>query len=40
MVVHGRGTFTAVHDHYDVVPAHLVDKIAAAAKAAKDPREH
>ena len=36
----GRGTFTAVHDHYDIVPAHLVDKIAAAAKAAKDPREH
>jgi len=36
----GRGTFTAVHDHYDVVPSHLVDKIAAAAKAAKDPREH
>ncbi len=24
----GRGTFTAVPDHYDVVPAHLVERIA------------
>jgi elongation factor G len=23
----GRGRFTAVHDHYDVMPAHLVDKV-------------
>jgi elongation factor G len=23
----GRGTFVAVHDHYDVLPAHLTDKI-------------
>jgi elongation factor G len=28
----GRGSFTADFDHYDPVPAHLVDKIAAAAK--------
>jgi elongation factor G len=26
----GRGRFTAKHSHYDPVPAHLVDKIAAA----------
>ena len=25
----GRGRFTATHDHYDLVPSHLVDKIAA-----------
>jgi elongation factor G len=29
----GRGRFTLRHSHYDPVPAHLVDKIAAAAKA-------
>ena len=23
----GRGRFTIDHDHYDVLPAHLVDKI-------------
>jgi elongation factor G len=23
----GRGTFSARHDHYDVLPSHLVDKI-------------
>jgi elongation factor G len=23
----GRGTFTVEHDHYDVLPAHLVDKV-------------
>lgn len=23
----GRGSFSAVHDHYDVVPSHLVDKL-------------
>ena len=23
----GRGTFAAVHDHYDVLPAHLESKI-------------
>jgi elongation factor G len=28
----GRGRFSASHSHYDPVPAHLVDKIAAAAK--------
>lgn len=22
----GRGTFTMQHDHYDVLPSHLVDK--------------
>jgi elongation factor G len=26
----GRGRFTARHDHYDVLPAHLVDKVAKA----------
>jgi elongation factor G len=26
----GRGRFKAVHDHYDVLPAHLVDKVAKA----------
>ena len=37
----GRGTFTAVFDHYDIVPSHLVDKIAAVAKEAKEhSREH
>jgi elongation factor G len=25
----GRGRFTAVHDHYDVLPSHLVDRVAA-----------
>ena len=23
----GRGRFTATHEHYDVLPAHLVDEI-------------
>ncbi len=36
----GRGTFDAQFDHYDVLPSHLVDKVAAAAKEAKDPKEH
>jgi elongation factor G len=27
----GRGRFTARHDHYDVLPAHLVDKVAKAS---------
>jgi elongation factor G len=26
----GRGRFSARHDHYDVLPAHLVDKVAKA----------
>mgnify|MGYP006147118511 CR=1 FL=1 len=26
----GRGRFSAAHDHYDVLPAHLVDKVAKA----------
>jgi elongation factor G len=26
----GRGRFTVRHDHYDVLPAHLVDKVAKA----------
>jgi elongation factor G len=30
----GRGRFTATFSHYDPVPSHLVDKIAAAAKEA------
>jgi elongation factor G len=29
----GRGSFIARHDHYDVVPANLVDKLVAAAKS-------
>ncbi|NLE72332.1 MAG: elongation factor G [Actinomycetales bacterium] len=32
----GRGTFTAEFDHYDVLPSHLVEKVAAEAKAAKE----
>lgn len=28
----GRGRFTVRHDHYDVVPAHLVEAVSAAAK--------
>ncbi len=28
----GRGSFESQHDHYDVLPAHLVDAAAAAAK--------
>ena len=28
----GRGRFTLKHSHYDPVPAHLVDKLAIAAK--------
>jgi len=35
----GRGTFTAVHDHYDVLPSHLVEKVTAAAKEAREARE-
>jgi len=31
----GRGRFTAEHDHYDVLPAHLVDKAKATLEAAK-----
>jgi elongation factor G len=27
----GRGTFTAVHDHYDVLPSHLEAKVKATA---------
>ena len=23
----GRGTFVAVHDHYDLLPAHLAEKV-------------
>jgi elongation factor G len=30
----GRGQFVAVHDHYDVLPAHLVDKAKATLAAA------
>jgi len=28
----GRGSFSARHDHYDVVPSNLVDKLVAAAR--------
>ncbi len=27
----GRGTFSAVHDHYDVLPSHLVEKVKKAS---------
>jgi elongation factor G len=27
----GRGTFAAVHDHYDLLPNHLIDKIKRAS---------
>ncbi|MDQ3738243.1 MAG: elongation factor G [Actinomycetota bacterium] len=30
----GRGTFTAAHDHYELVPDHLVDKVKQQAKPA------
>lgn len=30
----GRAWFEARHDHYDVLPAHLVDSVVAAARAA------
>jgi elongation factor G len=30
----GRGQFVATHDHYDVLPAHLVDKAKATLAAA------
>jgi elongation factor G len=30
----GRGRFTATHDHYDVMPAHLVDKVKRETKDA------
>jgi elongation factor G len=30
----GRGTFIATHDHYDVLPAHLIDKAKATLAAA------
>jgi elongation factor G len=35
----GRGTFIARHDHYDVVPSHLVEKIKKAT-AANGPTHH
>jgi elongation factor G len=28
----GRGVFSATHDHYDVLPAHLVDKVRREAR--------
>jgi elongation factor G len=31
----GRGRFAMQHSHYDPMPAHLVDKVAATAMAAK-----
>jgi elongation factor G len=30
----GRGRFTATHDHYDVMPTHLVDKVKRETKDA------
>jgi elongation factor G len=32
----GRGRFSAHHDHYDLLPPHLVDAVAKAASVAKD----
>ncbi|MGZ7019126.1 MAG: elongation factor G, partial [Acidimicrobiia bacterium] len=32
-MTHGRGTFSATHSHYDPVPAHVADRITAAATA-------
>jgi elongation factor G len=32
----GRGRFTAKHDHYDVLPAHLVDSVASKRKASEE----
>jgi elongation factor G len=29
----GRGRFVVEHDHYDVLPQHLYDKVTAATKA-------
>jgi elongation factor G len=29
----GRGWFRVRHDHYDLLPAHLVDQVAAEARA-------
>jgi hypothetical protein len=31
----GRGRFQLTHSHYDPVPAHLVDKLAATAEPAR-----
>jgi elongation factor G len=31
----GRGRFTITHDHYDVLPAHLVDRAVASLKASR-----
>jgi elongation factor G len=31
----GRGRFVAVHDHYDVLPSHLVDAVMAACSVAR-----
>jgi elongation factor G len=30
----GRGSFVATHDHYDVLPSHLIDKAKATLAAA------
>jgi elongation factor G len=35
-ITHGSGRFTIEHDHYDVVPPNLVDRILAAVKAAAE----
>jgi elongation factor G len=32
-MTHGRGSFSSTHSHYDPVPTHVADKIAAAATA-------
>ena len=33
----GRGTFVAVHDHYDLLPNHLIDKIKKASASSAAP---
>ena len=32
----GRGRFTVTHDHYDVLPSHLVDAVSAGAAGDED----
>lgn len=36
----GRGTFVARHDHYDILPSHLVDKVKQAAAEAGNSHHH
>jgi elongation factor G len=36
----GRGTFVAAHDHYDLLPGHLTDKVKQSVKAAANGATH